>query len=87
MKNKLIELLRESSFNAADYCSKTDCEECNENYENGGGSMIILAMIPGFFMARAYVQNDLPGIVFYGFCYLACFLLSAILSKIRNKKD
>ena len=42
MKNKLIELLRESSFNTADYCSKTDCEECNENYENGGGCFLSL---------------------------------------------
>ena len=33
MKIKLIELLKESSFNAADYCSKTDCEDCNESGE------------------------------------------------------
>lgn len=45
--------------------------------------MIIFAMIPGFFMTRAYVQNDLPGIVFHGFCYLAYFL-TVIYNKTRG---
>lgn len=39
MKNKLIKLLSESGFNAADYCSKTDCEDCRGNYEFGGGCL------------------------------------------------
>lgn len=34
-KNKLINLLRESHFIIADYCSKTNCEECEVNYEFG----------------------------------------------------
>lgn len=37
MKNKLIELLKESSFSTADYCSRTGCKDCIGNYENGGG--------------------------------------------------
>lgn len=39
MKNKLIELLGESSFSAADYCSRTDCKDCRGNYEFGGGCL------------------------------------------------
>lgn len=39
MKNKLIELLKGASFNAADYCSKTDCRDCNESIEFGGGCL------------------------------------------------
>lgn len=37
MKNKLIELLKKSSFSTADYCSRTGCKDCIGNYENGGG--------------------------------------------------
>lgn len=37
MKNRFIELLKESSFNVADYCSRTDCKDCRGNFEFGGG--------------------------------------------------
>ncbi len=37
-------------------------------------------------MKRAYVQNDLPGIVFHGFCYLAYFL-TEIHNKTGDKED
>ena len=46
---------------------------------------IILSVIPGFFMARAYNQNDLYGILVYGFCYLS-FMLLAIRDEIKDKK-